>query len=240
MAGLFPDATQPSPAAPAKGSAALQFFGAKANRDAGAWETWLSGLEPKQAAAVRDAYAFAQVAHAGAIRHFDKQPYFTHPRRVAQTVQRAKGSPAQVMAALLHDTIEDTGTTRAELAARFGDEVATLVQELTSNREQLEKVGKTAYLSAKMNKMSPQALLVKLADRLDNVSDFHLQDDPQLDDSTRDAVRRFAQKYAPATLDILSALKRDDLSAVQRDLISQITARCQAQLSRAERPSAGR
>jgi guanosine-3',5'-bis(diphosphate) 3'-pyrophosphohydrolase len=72
----------------------------------------------------------------------------------------------------LHDTIEDTDTTHEDLERMFGGLVASLVQELTSDKEEVKKLGKAQYLSNKMAKMSSYALVIKLADRLDNVQDI--------------------------------------------------------------------
>lgn len=72
----------------------------------------------------------------------------------------------------MHDIVEDTDKTAEDLKELFGAEVSDLVMELTSDKNECYRVGKAKYLSDKMNKMSDRALLTKLCDRLDNVSDF--------------------------------------------------------------------
>ena len=123
---------------------------------------------------VKDALAYATTAHDGQTRS-DGSPYIKHPMRVAQSVEQYKRShnlEALISAAYLHDTIEDTDTTHEDLERMFGGLVASLVQELTSDKEEIKKIGKTQYLSNKMAKMSSYALVIKLADRLDNVQDI--------------------------------------------------------------------
>ena len=122
----------------------------------------------------RDALAYATKAHDGQTRS-DGSPYIKHPERVAQSVEKFKRShnlDALISAAYLHDTIEDTNTTHEDLERMFGGLVASLVQELTSDKEEIKKIGKTQYLANKMAKMSSYALVIKLADRLDNVQDI--------------------------------------------------------------------
>jgi guanosine-3',5'-bis(diphosphate) 3'-pyrophosphohydrolase len=123
---------------------------------------------------VEDALAYATTAHSGQTRS-DGSPYINHPMRVAQSVEKFKRShnlEALISAAYLHDTIEDTDTTHEDLERMFGGLVASLVQELTSDKEEVKKLGKAQYLSNKMAKMSSYALVIKLADRLDNVQDI--------------------------------------------------------------------
>jgi GTP pyrophosphokinase len=124
---------------------------------------------------VKQALHFATQAHAGQTRS-GGEPYIGHPVRVAQTIQQFKQShniDALIAAAYLHDTIEDTDTTHEALHDLFGGLVASLVLELTSDLEQIKKVGKKEYLAKKMaHDMSSYGLVIKLADRLDNVQDI--------------------------------------------------------------------
>lgn len=124
---------------------------------------------------LRQVLQFATDAHQGQKRS-GGAPYISHPVRVAQTIEKYKKShnlDALIAAAYLHDTIEDTGTTHEDLKALFGGLVASLVQELTSDKEKIAKMGKTEYLSKKMaHDLSSWALVIKLADRLDNVQDI--------------------------------------------------------------------
>lgn len=151
---------------------------------------------------MKKALEYATKAHFGQTRS-DNTPYINHPERVAALVKKYKIShnlDALIAAALLHDTIEDTNTTFEDLKKMFGGLVASLVQELTSDKEEIARVGKTEYLSQKMKKMSSYALVIKLADRLDNVSD--------LKTAKTDAWR---QKYKKETLSVLNYIEKERL-----------------------------
>jgi GTP diphosphokinase / guanosine-3',5'-bis(diphosphate) 3'-diphosphatase len=122
---------------------------------------------------VREAYRFADQAHLGQFRA-DRQPYITHPIAVAGLVADWRLDAQAVMAALLHDTIEDQGVHKSELIERFGAPTADLVDGLTkldkiqfSTREegQAESFRKMLLAMAR----DVRVILVKLADRLHNM-----------------------------------------------------------------------
>lgn len=118
--------------------------------------------------------AFATARHEGQTRA-DGSPYITHPIRVAQLVKEYKPSKnlsVIMAAALLHDVLEDTYTSYRELEDEFGEVVASLVMEVTSASFMPKLIGKQTYLAQKMRFMSSYALVIKLADRLDNISDL--------------------------------------------------------------------
>ena len=104
----------------------------------------------------------------------DGSEYILHPIRVANNVVRYERdyNEKHVIAALLHDTIEDTKTSYDDIQKNFGFGVADLVNELTNDDELKNKIGKTKYLTEKMLDMGDEALLIKLCDRLDNVIDL--------------------------------------------------------------------
>lgn len=122
-----------------------------------------------------NALEFATIAHSGQKRS-GGLPYIVHPIAVAKSVEtyknRSKNMNALRDAALLHDTLEDTETTVEQIKDLFGELVASLVQELTSDTEKISEMGKAKYLAHKMVNMSSYALVIKLADRLDNVQDI--------------------------------------------------------------------
>ena len=102
-------------------------------------------------------------------------PYIVHPIRVAEFTLKykvSKNATMLYMAALLHDSIEDTFTSYRTLCERFSEEVASIVMELSTAKFAplwLEG-GKAEYLSKKMVNMTNYALLIKLCDRLDNLN----------------------------------------------------------------------
>jgi GTP pyrophosphokinase len=75
-----------------------------------------------------------------------------------------------IIAALLHDTVEDCGVSIEEIEELFGSQVSIYVFALTSNKEEYKEAGgKAKYLAKKMWKMSDNTLVLKLADRIDNL-----------------------------------------------------------------------
>lgn len=164
---------------------------------------------------VKRAQKFAEKAHKGQVRKFDKEPYVKHPKRVAAILRKHKDSHEiykLIQAALLHDTIEDTKYGEKELRKKFGTLVTSLVKELSSDKEDMvEKGGKRKYLAHKTQNMSSWALVIKLADRLDNVSDF------------KTASPDFIKSYGKQTNYILDELEKNrKLSATQARLVKDI------------------
>jgi guanosine-3',5'-bis(diphosphate) 3'-pyrophosphohydrolase len=132
-------------------------------------------LEPAQVNLVRRAYYYAEQAHDGQIRR-SGEAYVTHPLAVAEILYEMHMDHQSLMAAMLHDVIEDTGLTREALAAQFGETVANLVEGVSklnklnfnSNTQaevQAENFQKMALAMAK----DIRVILVKLADRLHNM-----------------------------------------------------------------------
>lgn len=163
------------------------------------------------------ALKYAELAHSGQQRS-DGAPYITHPVRVADTVlahKKSKNIAALLSAAYLHDTIEDTNTTHEDLEKMFGGLVASLVLELTSNTEKIKEMGKAAYLAKKMAVMSSYALVIKLADRLDNVQDIATARTPE-----------WRAKYKAETLHLLDYIEANRvLTGTHQRIISLIRAK---------------
>ncbi len=126
---------------------------------------------PKGDLAIIDrAYKVAKEKHAGQKRQ-SGEPYITHPLAVAEILADLGLGPRAIAAALLHDTVEDTGYALSELTAEFGDEVAMLVDGVTKldkvkygESAQAETVRKMIVAMSK----DIRVLLIKLADRLHN------------------------------------------------------------------------
>jgi guanosine-3',5'-bis(diphosphate) 3'-pyrophosphohydrolase len=100
-------------------------------------------------------------------------PYINHPLAVASVLATEAGiEDVDVLAAaILHDTIEDTDTTAAELEREFGHEVAAIVVEVTDEKIQSKALRKRLQI-AHAPHLSPQAKLVKLADKIVNLRDI--------------------------------------------------------------------
>src|SRR6516225_7687861 len=119
------------------------------------------------------AYVYAMKAH-GEQRRASGDPYFSHPLEVAAILTDLKLDDATIAAALLHDTIEDTTATRAEIDEMFGHDIGALVEGLTKLKK-LDLVTKEAKQAENLRKLllaiadDVRVLLVKLADRLHNM-----------------------------------------------------------------------
>lgn len=130
-------------------------------------------LEPDQVNLVRRAYFYAEQAHDGQTRR-SGEPYVTHPLAVARILADMHMDHQSLMAAMLHDVIEDTGIPKDALVSQFGDTVAELVDGVskltqmtfeTKAEAQAENFQKMALAMAR----DIRVILVKLADRLHNM-----------------------------------------------------------------------
>jgi (p)ppGpp synthase/HD superfamily hydrolase len=122
----------------------------------------------------QQAAAFAARAHEHQYRRDQCTPYFSHPVRVAMTVACVFGFADDeeiLAAALLHDTIEDTGTDYDDILESFGERVADLVTCLTKDMRLIEDVRESAY-DQQLAQGPWEARLIKLADVYDNLLDI--------------------------------------------------------------------
>ena len=130
-------------------------------------------LAPEQVNAVRRAYYYSEQAHDGQVRRTG-QPYVTHPLAVAGILADMRMDHQSLMAALLHDVIEDTGIAKEALASQFGTSVAELVDGV-SKLSQFETTSRAEAQAENFQKMAMamardiRVILVKLADRLHNM-----------------------------------------------------------------------
>lgn len=115
---------------------------------------------------------FAAEAHKHQKRKADGSSYICHPLRVAKILIDSGFSDIHLLrAAVLHDTLEDTNTTVAELHRRFGPQVTGYVQECTTDKS-LSKVEQKKQQVEKMKTISEPAYFIKIADAIDNLSDL--------------------------------------------------------------------
>ncbi|EGL53527.1 MAG: bifunctional (p)ppGpp synthetase/guanosine-3',5'-bis(diphosphate) 3'-pyrophosphohydrolase [Pseudomonadota bacterium] len=130
-------------------------------------------LESGQVDAIRRAYHFADNAHEGQTRRSGER-YITHPLAVAHVLAMMHMDYECIMAGLLHDVIEDTALTKADLAAEFGEEVGELVEGVTKLAKaafETQKHAQAENLRKMLLAMSRdiRVIIVKLADRLHNM-----------------------------------------------------------------------
>ncbi len=128
---------------------------------------------------IREAYAFGKEMHAGQTRH-SGEPYFTHPVAVAALLTEQRLDDATIITALLHDTVEDTRASYADVEKRFGRDIAELVDGVTkltnlqlssSETKQAENFRKLLIAMSR----DLRVILVKLADRLHNMRTIKYQ-----------------------------------------------------------------
>lgn len=171
-------------------------------------------LTPKE----KEAWDFAKDLHKDQIRKFINKPYFiAHVQKVNGIVKQYTTDEDILCASLLHDVIEDCfedpDVGHHILEEKFGKRVANIVMELTSSKEEIEEEydTKADYLIVKMLNMSSDSLTIKLADRLQNISDAFT------------ASERFRNKYFQETIKIMDELEKNRrFNRIQGLLVSQI------------------
>ena len=146
---------------------------------------------------VRDAFQYARSHHEGQLRK-DGSPYITHPLEVAHLVAELGLDADSIMAALLHDTIEDTDATHEEVAKRFSETVADLVEGVT-------KLNKVKYTSTEEKQMENlrkmlmamaqdvRVILIKICDRVHNIRTLEFQSEKK----QREKALETLEIYAP-------------------------------------------
>ena len=120
-----------------------------------------------------EAASFAAVRHTGHHRKGNNQePYINHPLEVANLLANVGGVDDidVLIAAILHDTVEDVGVTRDEIVERFGERVAGIVMEVTDDKS-LPKAERKRLQVEHAPHLSPEAKLVKLGDKISNIRD---------------------------------------------------------------------
>lgn len=133
----------------------------------------LDYLPKDQLEEIYRAYHLAREAHTGQKRHTG-EPYITHPVAVATILAEIQMDKESIMAGLLHDVVEDTSVTKAEIARQFGDTVADLVEGVTKLTK-IEFQSRTEAQAENFSKMvlamakDIRVIIVKLADRLHNM-----------------------------------------------------------------------
>ncbi len=170
----------------------------------------LDYLSPADVDRIKEAYAFSARAHANQKR-MSGEAYITHPLAVAGAVVEWRMDGDAICAALLHDVLEDTGTTKHELAERFGREVAELVDGLSK----LDKMEFASYQEAQAENFRKmlmamardlRVVLIKLADRQHNLQTMAAM----RPDKRRRIAHETLEIYAPIALRLgLSKLYRE-------------------------------
>lgn len=168
------------------------------------------------------AWEFAKELHKDQVRKFINKPYFdAHVQKVNGTAKQYTTDEDLLCAALLHDTIEDCFKDKWEgysiIKEKFGKRVADLVLELTSDEGEMKHRydgSKKDYLIYKMIHMSDDALIIKLCDRLQNISDAFT------------ASEKFRNNYFNETSAIVDAIESErNLNDIHKKILTDIKAK---------------
>jgi len=158
---------------------------------------------------------FAMKAHAGQVRKYTNEPYWKHPAAVSLLVFNAGGDENMIIAALLHDTLEDTATTYDDIVREFGTDVADLVLEVTdvSKPEDGNRAVRKALDREHLAQATPRAQTIKLADLIHNSASI-VELDPG-----------FAKVYMPEKAALLEVLTKGDatLYAKAKQIVEEYT-----------------
>jgi (p)ppGpp synthase/HD superfamily hydrolase len=175
---------------------------------------------------IQQAIDFATERHK--TQRLNNRPYIAHPLLVCDIVQEVKPEDEDShIAALLHDTVEDTASTLVgkailltQIEIKFGARVAEMVRELTDNDAVKKEMGKVAHLIKRCTEMSSDSLTIKLADRLahtKNIFEMSFEDTfanalvtrqaldsvmphRELDEPQTELIRRFNTSFDKLTL----------------------------------------
>lgn len=173
----------------------------------------MSADESMQHPLVEKARQFASDAHGRLeqVRRYTNEDYIVHPQAVAERVAACLPDPEVLAAAWLHDVVEDTDVDLEEIRLLFGDEVALLVEQLTSGPHDpaLDRAERKRIDRQQLAQADTRAKTIKLADIIDN-TDTIAERDPE-----------FAALYLPEKYAMLQVLKQGDpeLFALARQII---------------------
>ena len=161
---------------------------------------------------IAHAFSLADKSHQGQFRKSTGAPFITHPRGVYKILRDLGIKNKEILiASVLHDTIEDTKITFNVIKREFSNNIAKLVKSVTSDKKGISLLGKPQYLANKMVKMSDNALTIKLADRVHNLSDLHK------------VTPQFAEKMIKQTFFIIDYLNNHrKLNGIHKKLIRKI------------------
>ena len=140
----------------------------------------MHGIRHPAQAMVNTTYHYAALAHKGVLRKYTGEEYITHPVAVARIVRSVTEDLDTILAAILHDVIEDTDITEEDLV-KFGFSIETvrIVQEVTNipKKEDSPRKLRKAMDKARLSLISDEGQTVKLADIIHNLSTIHLAPD---------------------------------------------------------------
>jgi (p)ppGpp synthase/HD superfamily hydrolase len=164
---------------------------------------------------IEKARHFAQLAHQGQTRKgLGAEPYVIHLEEVAALVTQFGGTETAIVAAWLHDTVEDCDVTRADLVDAFGEAVAAVVMELTDDKS-LPKAERKWLQIVNAPKKSPEAALIKLCDKMSNVRAVGLNPPLHWPAERKHAYVEWAEAVVAALPDVPQGARLAFVQAVQ-------------------------
>lgn len=174
-------------------------------------EQIVSSYRPPEQERILEAARVSEKLHEGQLRD-SGEPYFIHPLQVAEILVNLKMDAATIIASLLHDVLEDTIMTRAELRRQFGREVEALVQGVTKiavvkaqnrNVQETETIRKMLLAMVK----DVRVILIKLADKLHNMRTLEYKEGPR----QREIAQETLDIYAPLSGRLGISWMKDEL-----------------------------
>ncbi len=155
---------------------------------------------------LQEAIKFATEAHGDQKRKYTGEPYITHPIAVMEIVREVPHTEEMLMAAVLHDTVEDTPVTIEDIKTKFGTKVAELVNGLTdvSRPEDGNRKTRKAMDRAHLAKQNAEVQTIKLADLIHNTMSIGLYDP------------HFYKVYKEEKIKILDVLKLGNQTLMHR------------------------
>jgi GTP pyrophosphokinase len=178
---------------------------------------------------IREAYEYGMRMHEGQFRH-SGEPYFTHPIAVAAILTEMRLDDATIVTALLHDTVEDTRSTKEEIVTIFGPEIADLVDGVTkltnlqlSNTQSRQAENFRKLFMAMSRDL--RVILVKLADRLHNMRTIRsMRPDKQVQKAreTMDIYAPLAERINELLDSVILPLRLQSNDSARIDQITEI------------------
>lgn len=161
------------------------------------------------------ATTLATVAHSKQVRKYNGEPYVLHPLRVAVMVcSTPDWTEDMFIAAILHDVVEDTPVTLEEIRQQFGENVARIVDGLTNKiPKSVPRAERKKLEAERLSRESHDVQVVKLCDRLDNVSELDTIGDEQ-----------FTRTYAEETKHLVDLIgsSSEELAKEIRSVIGKV------------------
>ena len=187
----------------------------------------VKGYNPEEVEIVRKAYEFAENLHNGQVRQ-SGEPYISHPLNVAYILAEMHADRDTLCAGLLHDTLEDTETTKEEIAHEFNKDVANLVDGVTKmskmnfSSKADQNVANTRKIITGITE-DVRIIIIKLADRLHNMRTLQFKNEYKQKENSLETMEIFVPlAYYIGAYRIKSELEDLSLRYLKPDMYKKI------------------